>query len=704
MEEPDELCAACSKVGIFSLFSGPRYFPGDGFDALNDNKLSVTLGTLKEVNANTRCPFCRLLHHDLYETVSSDYWPQEDNYFDQLKVRIHVRPYRLDYDEVMKYIHGKPRPMVATILIARLDPMKELSEQETLLVRHHPHGVGIQLLSPDYMDPARPLLNGSEYDIRVIDVEQCTIVENNPRDISYAALSYVWGKDNIQNAKLQDQYGVQTDTVNGPFSTLPPNISKIDRYCIDQTDLIRKVSEIASMGYMCQNAKITLITGMGPEAGLLPATGSDHIQVLQRVETVQGRKYITALPSIRDQIHSSEWIRRAWTMQEGWLSNRCAFFGKYDISFMCGSGHWKESLHSGPYAHEAEIADVKIACAGDYLLLRLHQLNEVPWTFADYDSLLRSYTRQELSFESDKLNTITGCFNLITEKKGVPFIYGLPTAEFHYALLWTREYDRPREGFPSWSWAGWHSRQQIYNIYHVERGTCSLEDDGYGNLQTTGPVCRDFELQGILITLAGRTHHTNRCFQRFADIAFPSYKTNTLLIITSELAHFSLEILSCSLPDLLQLEHRAKIYQDGQLSVPHDFDSADFRNTGIHNDWNSTAEYKTPFRRLRLRDDYDNIHTPHYPRWIDHWPPFRLGLPDTLRGGTLAWLLKEGIELVMILELKMLKRDEIMKSFHIVFCLGVDRRGDIAKRCGMFRFPKEIWDLARPKMGTVVMG
>jgi hypothetical protein len=539
-------------------------------------------------------------------------------------------------------------------------------------------------------------------------------------EIDYAALSYVWGADSAENTTtFQDQHMAKAEATQRTSSALPGKLPKViedaifvckklsipylwvDRYCIDQGDRVRLASEIQGMGYRYHYAKLTMIAPMGQasdiksEVGLLPISGSGDMEGLQRVETVQGRKYITALPSIRDQLHRSHWINRAWTMQEGQLSNRCAFFGKYDISFLCGLGHWRESLHSGPYAHEAEIPDIETDCQGYYILSWLNWLKGKSWKFEDYNSLLMAYTPRHLSFESDKLNALTGCLNFITEMKGVPFIHGLPTTDFHYALIWTGEYDRPREGFPSWSWTGWRSLQQYYLMYPLENGTCSLEEDGYGNLQTAGPVDRDIELQGVFITRAEMPHNTNKCSQRFANISFPSHKTNTLLSVTSEIAHFSLDILPYS------TEQEEKFWTSPYLEVPHNFDSTSTLSTDIS--WVLNSEYRTPFDRMRLRDDYNNAHTYHYPCWYKHWPPFTINLPRTLRGQTLAWLLKEGIELIMILEVELLDGDSSLKPFHQVLCLGVDRRGDVAKRCGMFCLPKEYWDRSCPNMGSITI-
>ena len=745
MELPDELCATCSDLDFFSLFTGPRYSSGDGYD----QRVPVSLGTLAEINANTRCPFCRLLRHSLYEMDVFDYWSQEGNNVDPSKIRVKVHVYRNDYGEEMRYINKETRDLVASRLEARLHPLEGLSDREKYLVTQHYRGNGIHLLSPDSIDPARPLLNGykatttnnsldllqkwmrtcveshtlesnrktccqpyfhkeaSEFGIRVIDVNQRTIVESDPAKIDYAALSYVWGKQDAEDVDLKVQHGVKTE---GASSVLPATVPKIiedailvckklsisflwvDRYCIDQADLVRKGLEIDGMGYRFLYAKITLIAGMAPAAGLLPESVSSHIEGQQRIETVQGRKYITAIPSLGHQIRDSQWSNRAWTMQEGQLANRCAFFGQYDISFLCKSGQWRESLHSGPYGHEAEMPGVQTDSYGYHVLSWLEWLNKDFWKFSDYDSLLMSYTPRHISFESDKLNAITGCFNLIADIKGMSFVYGLPTTDFHYALLWTGAYDRAREGFPSWAWAGWHCLQQMHSIYPLE-GTCSLKEDGHGNLRTVQPDNLDTELAGLLIALTEAPHRANKCSQRFADITLPSYKTNTILTITSEMAHFSLDIIPCT-PGSKEESRKTS-----PLLVPSDFDSTNASST-----FESASEYRTPYDRFRIRDDHGNTHIYHYPRWYDHWPPLKLNLPNTLRGETLTWLLQDGIELVMILELKLLEGDESLKTFHLVLCLGIDRREEVARRCGMFCLPKDIWDKACPTVGTVTIG
>ena len=53
------------------------------------------------------------------------------------------------------------------------------------------------------------------------------------------------------------------------------------------------------------------------------------------------------------------------------------------------------------------------------------------WRFGDYASLLSVYTSREITYESDRLNAITGCLSIITEATGVGFATGLPLKDFH---------------------------------------------------------------------------------------------------------------------------------------------------------------------------------------------------------------------------------------------------------------------------------
>ena len=148
--------------------------------------------------------------------------------------------------------------------------------------------------------------------------------------------------------------------------------------------------------------------------------------------------------------------------------------GGFDVSFTCNAGLWCERLHSGEYGHNADLSHLDLRASGYQILLSNHWLQQVEWDFSEYDNVLMAYTGRELSFESDKVAAISGCLNILAQNMDLHFICGLPTKDFHYALLWNGQEDRVRDGFPSWSWAGWHSMQQSHTLYPHHKTSGSL--------------------------------------------------------------------------------------------------------------------------------------------------------------------------------------------------------------------------------------
>ncbi|GAB1192762.1 hypothetical protein APSETT444_001958 [Aspergillus pseudonomiae] len=219
MSDSDELCSNCTKVDFYTLFTGPRYFPGDGFD----QRARVNLGTLAETKANTRCPACRLVIHDLYAGGQLTHpWEHCGDEVDPSQVQVVAVPMRGDYYEDMKYSDAKRNDMLAKNLQIRLSELEGCSPDLTRRIRRHQIGPGIRLLSPDSVVPERPLINGFQAtdrennlthtrvdedmseepgaqlaaarldNIRFIDVAERKLVERKLTEVPYAALSYVW--------------------------------------------------------------------------------------------------------------------------------------------------------------------------------------------------------------------------------------------------------------------------------------------------------------------------------------------------------------------------------------------------------------------------------------------------------------------------------------------------------------------------------
>lgn len=754
MAEPDEdeLCPACSNIDLHSLFTGPRYFPHDHVGRKGGT--SIHAGTLREVLDNIQCPLCRLIRHDLYGSLphdsSSSLWydlpsgleaPQPN----PSRVRCCLDPMRADYFEETRYTAQATRDQVATMVTVRLAGVDGCSTREADHIRRHYCGNGLRLLSPDSVDPNRPLLNGyraattltqslaqlsgwiktcchSHQDtcelpdltpqnrrgcLRLINVALRTLVSRDPETCAYAALSYVWGQKTEEYVRFADEIQLGDDGV----AVLPPSAPGIiedgievckrleipflwvDLYCVDQHDPVQKAADIRDMGLIYQQALITFIAG-GSGSRLLHCATDSNIRVgpRQLVETIRGRKYITASTSIASLLRDSAWNERGWTYQEGALARRIAFFGEDDVSFLCSAGHWRGCLHSGRYGHSANLADLDLSSTSYYTLSANQWLRDAEWRFGDFDTMLRVFSPRLLSYESDKLNAIAGCLNLLARRKSVLFVHGLPLVDFHYALLWGGEDDRRRPGFPSWSWAAWCALQQEYIVTPDTGSSGELRDDGMGQLRPAKPPTAEISLQGLLINCGiENPTPTNTCSQNVALVAVRS----EVLTVTSEMAHFSFAILpSATDPaDVARLD-----------AVPPSFDSRKAQTVAPYWPWDHDREYHTPFERIRLIDSSGNACQYHYPRWYDHWPYVKLNFPRTLCGSTLAWLLRDGINLVKIVDVNLLRGEDGLRKYHHVLCLGIDRSGEgpgRGRRLGMFCMSGEMWARALPREETV---
>lgn len=164
--------------------------------------------------------------------------------------------------------------------------------------------------------------------------------------------------------------------------------------------------------------------------------------------------------------------------------------------------------------------------------------------------------------------------------------------------------------------------------------------------------------------------------------------------ISSEVAAFGFAITAQPSTDGLQSEEPNNILgtYDSQVEPKRE--------------WNLETEYVTPNDCFVMRDISGNVYEHHYPYWYKHPPYFKIALPLTLRGSTLTWLLRDGMELVKILEVERVAGADDLEHFHHVLCLGIQRdesRSNHGRRMGMFCIPKEYWVRAQPREKTIVL-
>lgn len=226
----------------------------------------------------------------------------------------------------------------------------------------------------------------------------------------------------------------------------------------------------------------------------------------------RGQLFASTLPSLRLAISNSPWITRGWTFQEAILSRRCLFFTDHQVYFVCRESTRSESLFTNHQTHHTKEQEGIALMDSDIIAKEEtrdgryfdHYNHAGPWEFG---SLLQRFSGRYLSNSTDALNAFRGILNRVSYPTylGIPLIsFDLASsslaadasARFSVGLGWepihgdTTSLVR-RQGFPSWSWAGWKG-QVGYFIYLTGWRRTQTDTDmltpialgnGYGNIK-----------------------------------------------------------------------------------------------------------------------------------------------------------------------------------------------------------------------------
>ena len=298
---------------------------------------------------------------------------------------------------------------------------------------------------------------------RLFDIISLRVVESRGQE-PYIAMSYVCAQvDDVDDIKQGDSYALDTlpkvwqDVVRF-VQGLKLGINHIwmGGVCIDKEDSDQKQNNIRSMDAIYGAAFATVVLAVPSRRYLeqgLPIFSAPRIPC-QHVETVGNLELATTFPSLEMTIMTSEWRSRGWTLQEGILSNRCILFGPEQVYFECAEMACSESVQ------EPNLS----VCQRDHLIPYKSRLENPFFREYDFDALywrlIQDYTGRDLKLDEDALNAFSA-FTAEFERSGHSLIWGLPAQGLVRHLLWEHEpWDlrdaRRRNGFPSWSWAGWH--------------------------------------------------------------------------------------------------------------------------------------------------------------------------------------------------------------------------------------------------------
>lgn len=757
MTDSDELCGHCAAIPLYDLFTGPRldfYVDENDVEARDEY---AAIGTLDQVWTNVNCPLCRMVKHCVRGGGDSSLLEQVSDLCEPSDVEVRLWAERVDRRDETAFADEETSELLATRLAVRLAGLPHVAQdvRDKLADCLPDTAEGIQLLSPDSIDPTRPLRNGflapstddslgllrawihecKEHHrhttchptkpmpgssilpahIRAIDVASHALVEIDPAVSQYATLSYVWGDSTASYADVVDSLG-DSSTPRLP-ATVPQLILDaiavctvlaiphlwVDLYCIHQADPALKAIEIALMGQIYRSSVITLVAGSPNHRSLLPPPDTPaHEQLLFTVaSTALPRKLtlITQPPRLLSQLTVSPWTTRSWTFQEGHLAARVAFFNPpYPLSFVCGSGIYSPIFHSGPYGHACHLPPLRLDSYSLNLVSGGQWFTTAEWSFSDYAMIVSFYSHRDLSFESDKLNALEGCLTAIGQWKGVEFLWGMPTAGFHYALLWRGEDGTRREGFPSWCWAGWINTSGLLTDFFLDplsQGKWLVKggdgawawEDKEGASEVTPSAFVD------IAELKKNRGKLTRYRERLAGIRVTGPK-HEKVTIDSEGVRVWVEFRSGP--------------PSGTVACPGVCCEV-LRDAGVGALENERM-YDVGFRKgkgkcgVYLRDGAGNLH--HGTMSELRWPMFAVWLPDMLRGKDLRWLMEDGLELVKIADVELGLTGDGAEPVRHVLCLGVDRTWNKGvegrgRRMGMFVLTGDMWEKAGPEKMVV---
>lgn len=332
----------------------------------------------------------------------------------------------------------------------------QVEEWLSTCLRLHGHGC-----SPVYTEN----LQG----IRLIDVmEPHTVICYPERGCEYVALSYVWGGVVQKSFRLGSILPRLPQTIEDAIAcvrSLGKRYLWVDSVCIDQLDGKEKRDQIGRMSSVYRGAYVTLIalSCSSAETGL-PRFASRRPFCSQLRCRIGGKRLVGLMPTLSRHILMSAWGSRAWTLQEALLSPRCLYLSDHQLYFECNvmqccesldqTRSWAHNLFFGSNTSQQGSLSWMMAQHGPGCLKNV--LDSSSERLLDWGLRLNQYSCRTMTKAEDALNAFLGILQCLETKYKDGFFWGLPVADFQWGLLWQlATTPTRREGFPTWSWAGW---------------------------------------------------------------------------------------------------------------------------------------------------------------------------------------------------------------------------------------------------------
>jgi hypothetical protein len=224
------------------------------------------------------------------------------------------------------------------------------------------------------------LWQGDRPDMRIVDVQQMTLLWPAPRDCEYAVLSYVWG--GVQKIRIDNSARARID-LRPIHRNLPQTIKDaitvtkhmglkylwVDNLCIqarfngrseaarekDRNKQFNNMHKIYGMAQFCivaaqgnsANDGLWRMSRRSQEEETIPHPQPRHARPSfaspARVEINEGAILVQSM-KLPEDIKQSTWTRRAWCLQEQLFSVRYLVFYDNQVWFQCKKGMWFEDM------------------------------------------------------------------------------------------------------------------------------------------------------------------------------------------------------------------------------------------------------------------------------------------------------------------------------------------------------------------------
>ncbi|KAH8649815.1 heterokaryon incompatibility protein-domain-containing protein [Xylariales sp. PMI_506] len=325
--------------------------------------------------------------------------------------------------------------------------------------------------------------------IRLVDVVDYCIVTLKPsEDVSWVALSYVWGeeqkyalkKDNLASyhqpgALKAENFPLSITDAITVAREMDERFLWVDSLCIIQDDQEDKVQYIPAMDIIYGYAVFVIINAaVDKVSSAIPGIREASARTVQDVFEINGIWLTVSLDPPHNQfdgyLQNSKWSTRGWTYQECLIPRRCLIFTQEQAYWQCLSASlcedmcWENRTKGDPIMYRHFL--------GKNVIYRVNMRSLLadrknPWS-GIFVAVLEKFLPRQLATDSDRLDALTGILRVFEHSWGQRFFWGMPRSLLEFSLAWTGGENLRRNTarqaiasggvsspFPSWSWAGW---------------------------------------------------------------------------------------------------------------------------------------------------------------------------------------------------------------------------------------------------------